>query len=71
MSETSLVGQILAGGATGVIATLLLVLFLIIRESLVVGTIAKRTEARAARYEEMAIKALQLAERATAKSGDA
>lgn len=68
MTETSLVGQILAGGTAGIIATLLLVLYLLIREHLVVGSIARRTEARAARYEEMAIKALELAERA-AKAG--
>jgi uncharacterized membrane protein len=58
-------------GGVGTIATLLMFLGLILSERLVVGSIHKRTEDRLAVYEAMAVKAMQLAERATAKSGEA
>ncbi len=61
-------GRILTGGSVGVIATLLLVLFLLLTERLVVGTVYRRMEARLAVYEAMAIKAMELAERATGKA---
>lgn len=63
----SMVNTILGGGA-GTIATLLAGWFLLLTERLVVGTIAKRDRDRAARYEEIAIKAMELAERATGKA---
>lgn len=66
-----LVGRILAGGSVGVIATLLLVIYLLITERLVVGTVYRRTEAKLARFEELAYKAMALAERATGKDGSA
>lgn len=65
-----LIPQILTGGA-GVVATLLGVLLMLVREQLVVGSIYKRTEAKLARFEDMAVRALELAERATKKDGAA
>jgi hypothetical protein len=62
-----LIARILTGGSVGVIATLLLVLWLLLTERLVIGSVFRRMEARLAVYESMAIKAMELAERATGK----
>lgn len=59
--------QVLTGGSVGVIATLLLVVWLLLTERLVVGSVFRRMESRLAVYEAMAIKAMELAERATGK----
>jgi hypothetical protein len=63
-----LVGRILTGGSVGVIATLLLVIWLLLTERLVIGSVFRRMEARLAVYETMAVKALELAERASGKA---
>lgn len=63
----SLFTQILTGGTAGIIACLLLVLWLLLTERLVVGSVYRRMESRLAVYEAMAIKAMELAERATGK----
>lgn len=63
-----LIARVLTGGSVGVIATLVLVLWLLLTEKLVIGAVAKRDQARLAVYEAMAIKAMELAERATGKA---
>jgi hypothetical protein len=67
MTDT-VVNAILGGGA-GTIATLMGGWFLILTEKLVPGAAAKRDRDRANRYEEIAIKAMDVADRATAAKG--
>ena len=62
-----LITTILGGGTTGIIAGLILVLYLLITEKLVVGSLFRRTEAKLTRYEDVAFKALEVAERAQRK----
>ncbi len=64
-----LVARILTGGSVGVIATLLLVIWLLLTERLVIGSVFRRMESRLAVYEAMAVKALELAERVSGKVG--
>jgi hypothetical protein len=64
----SVVNTIMGGGA-GTIATLLAGWMLILTEKLVPGPAAKRDRDRANRYEEIAIKAMDVADRATATKG--
>lgn len=63
-----LIARVLTGGSVGVIATLLLVIWLLLTERLVIGPVYRRDQARLAVYEGMAIKAMELAERATGKA---
>jgi hypothetical protein len=67
MTDT-VVNAILGGGA-GTIATLMGGWFLILTEKLVPGAAAKRDRDRANRYEEIAIKAMNVADRATTPKG--
>ena len=64
-----LIGKILTGGSVGVIATLLLVLWLLLTEKLVVGAVYRRDVARLDVYEKMAIRAMDLVERTAPKVG--
>lgn len=62
-----LITTILGGGTTGIIAGLILVLYLLITEKLVVGGLYRRMEAKLTRYEDVAFKAMEVAERAQRK----
>lgn len=63
--QEQLFTTILSGGSAGIIAALLLVIILLVREDLVSGRAYKRLEAKLSRYEELAYKAMSLAERAS------
>jgi len=63
--QDQLFTSLLTGSTTGVIAGLLLVILGLVTGRLVPGYLYKSLEAKLARYEEMAYKALTLAERAS------
>jgi len=63
--QEQLFTTILSGGSAGIIAALLLVIVLLVREDLVPGRAHKKLEAKLTRFEELAYKAMTLAERAS------
>lgn len=63
--QEQLFTTILTGGTTGLIAALLLVIVLLLRGYIVPGYIYKSVEGKLTRYEELAFKAMALAERAS------
>jgi len=64
MQET-LFTNLLTGGTTGIVAGLLLVIIGFVTGKIVPGHMYKSLEAKLARYEELAFKAMTLAERAS------
>ena len=63
--QEQLLATILTGGTTGLIAALLLVIVLLLRGYIVPGYIYKAVETKLTRYEEIAFKAMSIAERAS------
>lgn len=64
MQET-LFTNLLTGGTTGIVAGLLLVILGLVTGRLVPGYLYKSLEAKLSRYEDLAFKAMTLAERAS------
>lgn len=69
--EAGLFNTIVGGGTAGLVAALLLLIVMFVRETVVPGTIYRAQEKKLARYEELAFKAMTIAERATTKDGAA
>lgn len=63
--QEQLFTTILSGGSAGIVAALLLVILLLVRGDLVPGRMYKALEAKLARYEELAYKAMTALERAS------
>lgn len=66
---TDLVATIVTGGTAGLIAALVMVIALILKGTLVPGYVYQANLSKLTRFEEIAFKAMAIAERATSKDG--
>lgn len=64
MQENNLIGTIVTGGTSGLIAGLLLIIVLLIRGTLVPGYVYQAAMTKLGKFEDLAYKAMALAERA-------
>jgi len=69
LGTENLIAQILTGGTAGIVAALLLVIVLLLKGVLVPGYVYTVAMTKLTRYEEMAFKAMTVAERESSRGG--